>query len=72
MNNQVNTAFGRNEFIRKDRARLLIERNKFKAIAENLECDLHNTRIRSRNVIVWLLLIIVMLFGVIAYVSKIT
>lgn len=72
MNNQVNTAFGRDEFIRKDRARLFMERNKFKAIAENLERDLYNTKTRSRNVIIWLLLVIAVLIGVIAYVQSIT
>ena len=58
------------EFIHQDRIRLFTERNEFKALAENFERDLYNTKYRSRNVIGILMFIIVVLIGVIAYVSN--
>ena len=70
MNNQIQIDPELHAFVAQDRIRLFIERNKFKALAENFERDLYNTKYRSRNVIGILMFIIVVLIGVIAYVSN--
>ncbi len=70
MNNQARIDPELHAFVKQDRIRLFTERNEFKALAENFERDLYNTKYRSRNVIGILMFIIVVLIGVIAYVSK--
>ena len=72
MNSKTNMNTEVLAFIQKDRFRLFVERNKFKALAEAFERELHHTKNRSRHVILALMTIIVMLIGVIAYVSNIS
>lgn len=67
MNKQQHIDPELHSFVVKDRARLFVERNEFKQLAEDVERDYITNKCRSRNVILVLMAVIVLLLGVLAY-----